>query len=273
LFPEVRASLERADTILDGRHDEPLSAYVFPPPSFTPEEQKARQAALTDTHVAQPALGTTELGCLHLLRDLGVAPQMTAGHSYGEFVALAAAGVLGEDDLLRLSEARGRFIAEEAAESPGAMAAVDAGPDALAPLLAGSDLVLANLNAPEQNVVSGPREAVDRALAWCKEHGLRARLLPVACAFHSPLVAPAERRLAEELRNTALETPRLPVFSNTTADLYPDEPDAIAQLLAEHLTRPVAFSREVEAMYEAGARVFVEVGPRNVLSSLIGKTL
>jgi len=107
LFPEMRESFERADAVLDGRHAQPLSAYVFPPPSFSADEQQARHAALTDTHVAQPALGATELGYLHLLRGLGVAPEMTAGHSYGEFVALAAAGVVAEDDLLSLSEARG----------------------------------------------------------------------------------------------------------------------------------------------------------------------
>ena len=131
----------------------------------------------------------------------------------------------------------------------------------------------ANLNAPDQTVVSGPRAAIEAALEWCGERGLRARLLPVACAFHSPLVAPAQRRLAEELGGRALTTPRIPVFSNTTGDRHPDDPEAIAGLLADHLVRPVEFVREIEAMHDAGARVFVEVGPRQVLTGLVGRIL
>ena len=102
---------------------------------------------------------------------------------------------------------------------------------------------------------------------------MRARLLPVSSAFHSPLVAPAQRRLAEFLGQLALGPPRLPVFSNTTAGLYPESPSEIAALLGEHLVRPVEFVAEIEAMYRAGARIFVEVGPRSVLSGLVGRIL
>src|SRR5581483_737578 len=109
-FPEVRECYERSDRVLRGRHERPLSSYVFPPPIFTREDEQRLEAALTETHVAQPALGATDFALFHLLRSFGVEPEMTAGHSYGEFVALAAAGSIGEDDLLRLSEARGRFI-------------------------------------------------------------------------------------------------------------------------------------------------------------------
>ncbi len=198
---------------------------------------------------------------------------MAAGHSYGEFVALAAAGSLSEEDLLVLSEARGRFISEDAGEERGAMAAVDAARDALAPLLADAELVIANVNAPEQTVVSGSKGAIERALAWCAEQGLRARALPVACAFHSPYVAPAQRRLADVLHQVAIASPRIPVFSNTTGEAYPDDPAAIAEILAQHLVEPVEFVREIDAMYTAGARVFVEVGPRSVLSGLVGRIL
>ena len=131
----------------------------------------------------------------------------------------------------------------------------------------------ANLNAPDQTVVAGPRADIEAAIEWCGERGLPARLLPVSCAFHSPHVAPAQRRLAEELERTALATPRIPVFSNATGDRHPDDPEAIAGLLADQLVRPVEFVREVEAMHDAGARVFVEVGPRQVLTGLVGRIL
>jgi acyl transferase domain-containing protein/NADP-dependent 3-hydroxy acid dehydrogenase YdfG len=272
-FPELREPFEHADRVLAGCYEHPLSRYVFPPPSFTPEEQRARQAELTETDVAQPALGAIDLGYLALLRSLGVEPQTVAGHSYGEFVALAAAGSLDETGLLQLSEARGRFIREGAAGESGAMAAIDAPPDAIAALVETEDLTLANLNAPEQTVVAGSRAAIEAAIAWCAERDLRARALPVACAFHSRYVAPAQQRLAEELRRTAIRPPRIPVFSNTTAAPYPSEPAAIAELLGRHLTMPVEFVREIEAMHAAGARIFVEAGPRGVLTGLVGRIL
>lgn len=272
-FPAVRATFERADAVLAGRHPLPLSRYIFPPPTFERAEERAQQAQLTQTDVAQPALGATELAHLELLRSLGIEPAMTAGHSYGELVALAAAGAIDEAELLLLSEARGRFIREGAGEDAGTMAAVEAGPDELVELAQAGDVVLANLNAPRQTVLSGPRAAVERAVEWCTAHGLRARALPVACGFHSPCVEPARQRLAALLADARITPPRLPVFSNTTGRVYPGDPAQIAALLAEHLVRPVEFVREVEAMHAAGGRVFVEVGPRNVLTGLVGRVL
>lgn len=273
VFPEVRACFERADGALAGKLERPLSRYIFPPPAFQAEEERRQQEALTETSVAQPALGATDIALLHLLRSLGVDPEMAAGHSYGEFVALAAAGCLGEEDLFQLSEARGRFMREGAGEESGAMAAVDASPDALQALLSAADVTIANLNAPQQTVVSGARAAVRRALDWCNAQGLRARLLPVSCAFHSSLVAPAQRQLAEVLAQVPIQPPRFPVFSNATAAAYPADPEGIVEILTEHLVRPVQFVRQVEAMYEAGARVFVESGPRTVLSGLVDRIL
>ena len=272
-FPDVRESLDRADDLLSDHFQQPLSHYIYPPPSFTPEEEKQQRAAITETNVAQPALGVVDAAIASLLATFGVTPQMTAGHSYGEFVALAAAGSITEEDMLRLSEARGRFMREGATGESGTMAAVDAPREALAPLLTDPDITLANLNSPKQTVISGGEASIGRAIEWCDAHSLRARRLPVACAFHSPYVAPAQGRLAEMLRQTPISPPRIPVYSNTTAGLYPDDPAAIASLLAEHLTHPVEWVAEIEAMYAAGARVFVEVGPRNVLTSLVGSIL
>ncbi len=272
-FPEARRCLERADAVLAGCHPQPLSRHILPPPAFTDEERASRLQELTRTDVAQPALGAVELGYLHVLRALGVTPGMTAGHSYGEFVALAAAGGLGEDDLLRVSEARGRFIREESDGESGAMAAVAAGPEALGELAADPELVLANLNGPQQTVLSGSTAAIERSLQWCREHDLSARRLPVACGFHSPYVAAAQRRLAGLLEQTPLATPDVPVFSNTTASPHSEDPAEITATLARHLVEPVAFADEIAAMHAAGARIFLEVGPRNVLTGLVDRIL
>ena len=272
-FPEALDCFERADRVLDDRYEQPLSRYIFPPPSFAPEELRNRQAELTETNIAQAALGATELAYLHVLRALGVKPEMAAGHSYGELVALCSAGSLTEDDLMRLSEARGRLMREAAAGEAGAMAAVDAPPEPLQELLDGGDVVAANLNAPTQTVLSGAREAIDDAIGWCRARDIRASLLPVACAFHSPHVAGAGRRFVSVLAETPLTSPHIPVFSNTTGDSHGDDPTAIAAVLGEHLLRPVEFVRELEAMYRDGARVFIEVGPRSILTGLVGRIL
>jgi acyl transferase domain-containing protein/NAD(P)H-dependent flavin oxidoreductase YrpB (nitropropane dioxygenase family) len=272
-FPEAREQFELADRVLADCYEQPLSGYVFPPPSFTPEEQRGRQAQLTDTHVAQAALGATELAYLRVLETLGIVPELTAGHSYGEFVALAAAGGIDVQQLLRVSEARGRFMKEAGAAEAGAMAAVDAPPDALAALLEGGGVVAANLNSPRQTVLSGPQEHVEAAVEWCRERGVGARMLPVACAFHSPHVAGAQQRFAQLLERTSLAVPRVPVYSNTTGEAHADETAAIAGVLSEHLIRPVEFVHEINAMYRDGARIFVEVGPRSVLAGLVPQIL
>ncbi len=272
-FPEAREQFELADRVLQDAYERPLSSYIFPPPSFTPEDKKLRQQELTDTHVAQAALGATELAYVGVLGALGVEPQLTAGHSYGEFAALAAAGALDPHQLLKISEARGRFMKEAAAAEAGAMAAVDAAPEQLTSLLEGGGVVAANLNSPRQTVVSGPREHVEAALEWCRERGLGARLLPVACAFHSPHVAGAQQRLAQLLQSEELAAPRIPVYSNTTGKPHAAEPAGIAELLSEHLVSPVEFVTELEEMYRHGARLFVEVGPRSVLTGLVPQTL
>src|SRR5947199_219374 len=199
---------------------------------------------------------------------------LVAGHSYGEYVALAEAGVLSEETLALVSEARGRSILEAATQDLGTMAAVEAGAEAVGRAVAGiAGVWIANYNSPEQTIVSGSRAGIEQALPRLKEQGLRARPVAVACAFHSPLVAPARERLAKVLGEVEFSAPRVPVFSNTTAAPYPAAPSEIAVQLAEHLVRPVRFADEIGAMYEAGARVFVEVGPRNVLVSLVRQVL
>ena len=272
-FPEAREQLELADRVLAEYYERPLSSYIFPSPSFTPEEQRRRQGELTDTHVAQAALGATELAYVHVLAELGVEPGLTAGHSYGEFAALAAAGGIDAEQLLRISEARGRFMKEAGAAEDGAMVAVDAPPDALTALLERGGVVIANINSPRQTVLSGAREHVEAAVEWCRGRDIGARMLPVACAFHSPQVAGAQQRLAQLLQGMTLKSPRIPIYSNTTGDAHAQDPEAIAKLLSEHLTRPVDFVRELEAMYRDGARIFLEVGPRSVLTGLARQIL
>src|SRR6185503_13080704 len=154
-------------------------------------------------------------------------------------------------------------------EDLGTMAAVEADASRVQAALGdAADVWIANLNAPEQTIVSGTRAGVEAAVERMTAAGLRARRVPVACAFHSPLVAPARERLAQYLAGVEFRAPRLTVFSNTTAGPHASDPGQIASVLAQHLVEPVRFAEEIAALHDAGARIFVEAGPKNVLSTL-----
>ncbi|MDT3442965.1 MULTISPECIES: type I polyketide synthase [unclassified Pseudofrankia] len=292
-FPELRDYL---------RLGEPWRDAIFPPstfdgpPGLSPGGAGSAEERLRDTRVAQPALGIAGLGVYHLLSRLGLAPDMTAGHSYGELVALCAAGAYDPETLLDLSAARGEAIvravtgvASQASaggtEPPdqGAMAAVRAPLAVVASALAETRLaeqvVVANHNAPDQVVISGATPAVEAMIRLLRDAGHSAIRLPVACAFHSPLIAGAGPEFAQRLAGAPLSDPRLPVWSNRTAEPYPATDgvgaagDAVRAELAAQVAAPVRFVDQIEAMYAAGARVFVEAGPGRVLTGLVDSIL
>ncbi|MGK5440399.1 SDR family NAD(P)-dependent oxidoreductase [Micromonospora sp. URMC 105] len=247
---------------------------MFPPAAFDPDTERARQRTLADTRVAQPALGVLGLAAHQVLGTLGVRPDLVAGHSYGELVALCVAGVFGPETLVRLSDARAEAILAAAGDDPGTMAAVAAAPDRVRQALAGHPgVVVANHNAPTQTVISGPTAAVDAALGELARQRLTARPLPVACAFHSPVVAAAADAFEAVLADLELSPPGMPVWGNSDAAPYPADPPAVRRTLARQLAAPVRFVEQIEAMYASGARVFVEAGPGAVLTGLVGAAL
>jgi acyl transferase domain-containing protein/NAD(P)H-dependent flavin oxidoreductase YrpB (nitropropane dioxygenase family)/acyl carrier protein len=273
-FPEVRLVLDRAERVLAGDLDKPLGKFIYPPSPFTPEQEAHNRRELQRTEVAQPAVGAAGLGMTRLLAALGVEADLLAGHSYGEYAALAAAGALSEDALIRLSLRRGRAIKDAAADAAGGMVAADAGPDRVEPVLKGvAGVWVANHNSPTQTVLAGTDDGLTLAAEKLQAAGIRAQRIPVACGFHSPLIAGAKEPLAAALAEAGFTAPTKPVFSNTSAAPHPADGEAIAAQLAEHLVSPVRFADELRAMYEAGARVFVEVGPGSVLTGLAGQTL
>jgi acyl transferase domain-containing protein/NAD(P)H-dependent flavin oxidoreductase YrpB (nitropropane dioxygenase family)/NAD(P)-dependent dehydrogenase (short-subunit alcohol dehydrogenase family)/acyl carrier protein len=254
----------------------PWAGTMLPPAAFGPDEQKAQATALTDTRVAQPALGMADLAVAELLAACGVLPDMLAGHSYGELAALAIAGVFDEPDLLDLSATRGDAILDAAAAAggdTGTMAAVSASAEQILPHLAGTSVVIANHNSPKQSVISGGTKQVAEVMERLAGAKLAAKKIPVACAFHSSIVAGARHALAQTLAELDVRTPDVPVYSNTTAAAYPSEPDAIRAQLAQQVAEPVKFAQELAAMYDAGARVFVECGPGQVLTRLTAEIL
>jgi len=273
-FPEFPGVLDDADRALAGCFPRKLSSYIYPAPAFSDEDKRLQMEALTDTVVAQPALGAVEIALYQLLGRFGILPDMVAGHSYGEYVALCAAGVISPEDLFRISEARGRAIKQSAGKNAGTMAAVAGGGREVADAIAGIPGVLvANFNSPRQTIIAGEVEAVKQASDVLAAAKFAVRPIPVACAFHSHLMEPASERLAASLSNLGFSAPAIPVYSNTVATRYPAHPEAIAKLLVTHLTQPVRFHEEIESLYNDGARVFIEVGPKGVLSGLARQIL
>jgi len=273
-FPELQKIFEQSDRILEDKLPRPLSSFIFPPSPFSEAEKLACKEALAETLVAQPAMGAANLAMFTLLQNLGIRPEMVTGHSYGEYVALCAARVFGEDDLMALSEARARFMMAATGSALGAMAAVNAGRAVVGQEIEGlQDLWIANLNSPQQTVITGSRRAIDEAMQIFGSQGIQVLRLQVSCAFHSPFMAPAAAQLKDFLASLRLHPPQVPVFANATGTPFPAEPEAIADLLARQLVSQVEFVRTVESMYGQGARIFVEVGPGRVLSGLVPQIL
>lgn len=225
---------------------------------------------LTDTAVQQPALVATSLACLRALEARGIGPDVVVGHSVGEYSALGACGALSDRDAISLVRERGLVTAAAAEESPGAMAAILGLDDTVIEGLCAQleDVWPANYNCPGQVVVSGTESAVESLCAAAEEQGARRVVrLRVTGAFHSPLVAAARARLRPAVERAAWREASVPFMSTVTAAI---EPTARAgELLLEQLTAPVRFTQAVAELVRLGTRVFVEVGPGQVLSGLV----
>ncbi|HWG25633.1 SDR family oxidoreductase [Actinospica sp.] len=250
---------------------------LHPPVAFDEQTRVEQDDRIRDTRVAQPTLGIAGLAVDHLLRRLDITPDAVAGHSYGELVALASAGALDPAALLSASRERARVILEAAGDDPGAMAAVSASAaDTQAVLDAaglGGTVVPANQNSPKQLVISGPTDAVDKAVIELRAAGLGAKRIAVACAFHSPVVAAAGDAFGSVLDSLTVHVPETTIFANRTAAPYDASAAAVRTELAAQIGSPVRFVDEIEAMYAAGVRVFIEAGPGKVLSRLIDTIL
>jgi acyl transferase domain-containing protein/NAD(P)-dependent dehydrogenase (short-subunit alcohol dehydrogenase family) len=272
LFPQAFSALEGADAEFEG--DKRLSDFVFPQPGWKPEHKEAQEKSLRSTDVAQPALGAIALGALKVLESFGVKADAFAGHSYGELVALHAAGRYDDRTLHSLSGLRGRLMAAGKGDL-GSMLAVQASLPDLEKAVADEklDLVIANRNAPAQNVLSGATAEIEKAEKLLTARGLKCVRLPVAAAFHSPLVAQALAPFAKALKAVPFAKPSVPVYANTTGEPYPAEAAKSRDLLANQLGKPVEFVKIVSAMHRDGVRTFLEVGAGARMTGLVGLTL
>jgi [acyl-carrier-protein] S-malonyltransferase len=231
---------------------------------------EAPEAELVQTEVQQPALVATSLAVLAALRAEGYEPDVVVGHSVGEFAALAAAQALSVEDAIALVRERGLAMAEAARENPGSMAAILGLEDAVVEGLCKeiSGVWPANYNCPGQIVISGQDPAVDECCTEAQLHGAaRTVKLRVSGAFHSPLIARAAERLRPAIEKAKINDPIAPFMSTVTAKIEPAQ--RMAALLVEQLTAPVRFTQAARELMRQGVKVFVEVGPGNVLSGLL----
>lgn len=230
---------------------------------------------LTRTEFTQPALLTVGVAAHRaFVERLGAEPDCAAGHSLGEWTALACAGAIGFADALRLVALRGKFMQEAADEGAGAMCAVlgigrEEVEDMCRRLSApGAEVVVSNRNSPEQTVVSGRAEAVRRAAEELERLGARTAYLNVGAPFHSPLMEPAAAKLAEALGGFEFKEPRWPVLSNVTGEPHSGGSDGIARRLVEQIASPVRWDEAMRYLVRAGVPAAVELGPQTVLTRL-----
>jgi [acyl-carrier-protein] S-malonyltransferase len=259
-YAVAQRTFEEADAALGY----PLSALCWEGP-----EEKLKM-----TEITQPAILAVSVAALRVLAERGVAPALVAGHSLGEYSAHVAAGTLSFADALRTVRNRGRYMQEAVPAGEGAMAAVLGMPLAAlqqvcAEAAQGGVVEPANINSPEQIVISGSKPAVERAAELAKQRGAkRAVMLPVSAPFHCALMRPAQERLAADLRALAFSDPRVPVVSNVDAALTTAAEPARDALIRQ-VTGAVQWVRSMRELITQGAGTFIEVGPSKVLCGLL----
>jgi [acyl-carrier-protein] S-malonyltransferase len=265
-YPSARAVFEEADDALGFS----LSDLIFNGPEDT----------LKLTEHTQPAILTVSIAALRVLEHELAAHNLTiayaAGHSLGEYTAHVAAHTFSFADAVRTVRLRGQFMQSAVPSGQGAMAAVlglplpdiEAACDAITAELAPEVVTTANLNSPDQTVISGSVAAVARAAELCKELGAkRTVMLPVSGPFHSPLMMPAQLQLVEQLNSITFHTPRFPVAANVDAQLL-QQPDAIRDALIRQVTGAVRWVECIHQLQLSNVTHYIEVGPGKVLTGL-----
>jgi [acyl-carrier-protein] S-malonyltransferase len=234
--------------------------------------------SLTETNVAQPALFAFSLAVADAARESGIEPDFVAGHSLGEYTAAVASGALSFEDGMRLVSLRGRLMAEAQGERPGTMAAVvGLTSSTLASLCeqasAAGVVAPANLNTPSQIVVSGEVAGVERLMELASEaEADKVVRLQVGAAFHSELMKPTQERMAEAMEDVSFSDPQVPLASNASGALVTSA-DGVRDALIAQIASPVRWVECVEALSEAGATAFLELGSGRVLGGLVKQIL
>ncbi|MAT48924.1 MAG: hypothetical protein CMA27_03740 [Euryarchaeota archaeon] len=264
--------------ILDGQK---LSEFVLSS-NLSKEERIAAELKLKQTEYTQPAMLTADLALHRLLEQHGQVPDMVAGHSLGEYAALMVSGILQFHDALRAAAARGTEMGSVDVPDKGLMASITAPYDKIEDILYDLEgyVIPANKNSPLMTVIAGETEGVNSAIEKFEELGINCVLLPTSHAFHTRIVAPANEPLKRFLENLEINLPEIPITSNYDGEYYPSNceegfsiKETILPQLAPQMSSPVEWTRQIENMYDDGAKIFVEVGPKRALTMFCGQIL
>ncbi|MCB0282200.1 MAG: SDR family NAD(P)-dependent oxidoreductase [Calditrichaeota bacterium] len=275
--PVAAQCFKDADNTMTPLLGKPLSDYIF-----VDDHQKALDQAeedLKQTEITQPAVLSTDVTLTRVLETYGMKPDMVMGHSLGEYGALVASGVLTFDNALKAVSARGTEMAKVSVKDNGIMAAVFGPLEDIRKIVESVKgyVVIANINSSRQAVIGGETKAVQTAIKAFQEAGFTAQQIPVSHAFHTKIVAPASEPLGRVLQSMNLQPPAVPVISNVSGDFYPSGGAEIVpqmvDLLSQQVASPVQFVKGLQTLYEAGARVFVEVGPKRALTGFVEDVL
>ena len=275
-FPSMMSSQTAMDQQFHKAGKNSLSDILYPIPVFDKQKRSLQELELRLTQNAQPAIGCFSAGLFNTFKQAGFKADFAAGHSFGELTALWAAEVLSEVDYMKLAMARGQAMSapDDVSIDTGTMAAVIGDVEDIEAHIDGmKDVTIANYNANNQAVIAGPTEAIAAASAELIEHGLKVIELPVSAAFHTPLVEHAQKPFAEAIEKATFNQPTIAVYSNATGEAHSDDQASIKVALKEHILQSVQFSKEINNLYDAGGRVFVEFGPKNVLTRLVDNIL
>src|SRR5579872_4283487 len=267
--PIVAETFAEADRVMTPLLGKPLSKFIFidgaDDSAVAAAEEDLRQTAIT-----QPAVLATDMALTRMLAAYGIEPDFTMGHSLGEYGALIASGALPFADALEAVSARGREMTRVSFGDNGRMAAVFAPLAEIERILktVNGYVVIANNNSDHQAVVGGASKAVEQAMEAFQKAGYEVAALPVSHAFHTSIVAPASEPLRRVLQRLRLQSPKIPIVANLNGEFYPTGSDVVPRMLdilAQQVASPVQFTKGLLTLYEAGARVFVEVGPKKAL--------
>jgi acyl transferase domain-containing protein len=279
-FPAMRQGFEQFDTLLRQAGQPTLSDVVFPIPVFDEALHQQQVEALQNTQYAQSAIAAFSTGLYRILNGAGFQPSFAAGHSFGELTALWAGGALTDTDYYALVQARGQAMATPAPHADhaeGAMLAVKGTAAQIAALVEQvgqvEQVAIANFNSDQQVVLAGTKDAMTQIQPMLENQGFSVIPLAVSGAFHTPMVAHAQAPFAQAIAATRFQPSQIPVYSNVTGQPYPSNVPDSQQLLQQHMVSQVQFKQEIEAIYAAGGRCFVEFGSRNVLTNLVKEIL
>ena len=261
-------------TMVEVLNGETLSSFVLRE-NLTDQEKKEAEFKLKQTEYTQPAMLTADLALYRLLKAHGLEPDMVAGHSLGEYAALMVAGILNFDDALRAVAARGTEMGSVDVPDCGIMASVSAPFEQIEKVLQAEPgyVIAANKNSPKMTVIAGESEPMKRVMKVFDEAGATCVQLQTSHAFHSRIVAPANEPLRRFLESLEINLPTIPITSNFDGGWYPNvatndstPKEKILEKLAPQMASAVEWTTQMETMYNDGARLFVEVGPKRALA-------